>query len=153
MAVGTPGEAATGGDEQLSAAPGRSARVDEATLYLCKQGSKWIVVMDSPSVCGAFRLRYAGRDSFDARFELLSTARRACPSASIVTADGAVEGEDYEWRLDVRVPETEEGELGVALRRELTAKPAHHVRRLARRRASRTCQLGFRIVRSRPFSF
>jgi hypothetical protein len=154
VAVGTPGEAATGGDKELSTDPERRDLVDQATLYLCKQGSKWIVVMDSPSVCGAFRLRYAGRDSFDARFELLSTARRARPSASIVTADGAVEGEDYEWRLDVRALETEEGALGVALQRELTAKPAHHVRRLARRRAARTCQRGrFRIVRSRPFWF
>jgi len=134
--------------------PGHGEVVDQATLYLCKQGSKWIVVMDSPSVCGAFRLRYAGRDSFDARFELLSTARRACPQASIVTADGAVEGEDYEWRLDVRDSQIEEGELGIALQRELTLKPAHHVRRLARRRAARTCQSGrFRLARSRPLSF
>ena len=46
------------------------------------------------------------------------------------------------------------GELGVALHRELTTKPAHHVRRLARRRTERTCQWGsFRVARGRPLSF
>ena len=112
--------------------------VDQATLYLCRQGATWVVVIESPRVRRAVRLRYTGRDSYDARFELLSTARRACPEASIVSSDGAVEAEDYEWRLDVRGPRFEAGELGVALHRELTIKPAHHVRRLARRRAART---------------
>ena len=127
---------------------------DQATLYLCKQGAKWVVVIESPRVRGAFRLRYDGRDAYDARFELLSTARRACPSASITSTDGAVEAEDYEWRLDVQSPQAEAGELGMALHRELTVKPAHHVRRLARRRAARTCQWGrFRTVRGRPLAF
>jgi hypothetical protein len=127
---------------------------DHATLYLCKQGAKWVVVIESPRVRGAFRLRYDGRDAYDARFELLSTARRACPSASITSTDGAVEAEDYEWRLDVQSPQAEAGELGEALHRELTIKPAHHVRRLARRRAARTCQWGrFRTVRGRPLTF
>jgi|SRR6516162_8850664 hypothetical protein len=128
--------------------------VDQATLYLCRQGATWVVVIESPRVRRAVRLRYTGRDSYDARFELLSTARRACPEASIVSSDGAVEAEDYEWRLDVRGPRFEAGELGVALHRELTIKPAHHVRRLARRRAARTCQWGsFRVSRGRPLSF
>ena len=128
--------------------------IDEATLYLCKQGAKWVVVIESSRVRGAFRLRYDGRDSYDARFELLSTARRACPDASIVSSDGALDAEDYEWRLDVRAMQSEAGELGAALHRELTAKPAHHVRRLARRRAARTCQWGrFRTARGRPLSF
>jgi len=128
--------------------------VDQATLYLCRQGATWVVVIESPRVRRAVRLRYTGRDSYDARFELLSTARRACPEASIVSSDGAVEAEDYEWRLDVRGPRFEAGELGVALHRELTIKPAHHVRRLARRRAARTCPWGsFRVSRGRPLSF
>jgi hypothetical protein len=128
--------------------------IDQATLYLCKQGATWVVVIESPRVRGAVRLRYSGRDSFDARFELLSTARRACPEASIVSTDGAVDAEDYEWRLDVRSTRSEAGDLGVALHRELTTTPAHHVRRLARRRAARTCQWGsFRVSRGRPRSF
>ena len=133
---------------------GNGEIIDQATLYLCKQGPKWVVVIESPRVRGAFRLRYTGRDSFDARFELLSTARRACPTASIVSTDGALDAEDFEWRLDVEGPQSEAGELGVALHRELTTKPAHHVRRLARRRAARTCQWGrFGTVRGRPLSF
>ena len=137
-----------------SSTTGDGEVLDQATLYLCRQGATWVVVIESLRVRGAFRLRYAGRDSFDARFELLSTARRACPGASIVSTDGAVDAEDYEWRLDVRGPGSEAGDLGFALHRELTTKPAHHVRRLARRRAARTCQWGsFRVSRGRPRSF
>jgi hypothetical protein len=137
-----------------SSTTGDGEVIDQATLYLCKQGAKWVVVMESPRVRGAFRLRYAGRDSYDARFELLSTARRACPDASIVSTDGAVDAEDYEWRLDVKGAQLGVGELGVALHRELTTRPAHHVRRLARRRAARTCQWGsFSVSRGRPLSF
>jgi hypothetical protein len=103
---------------------------------------------------GAFRLRYSGSDSYDARFELLSMARRACPNAAIVSTDGAVEAADYEWRLEVRGVQAQAGAIGVALHRELTIKPAHHVRRLARRRTARTCEWGRRpAVRGRPLSF
>jgi hypothetical protein len=137
-----------------SSTAGNGEVIDEATLYLCKQGAKWIVVIESPRVWGAFRLRYAGRDSYDARFELLSTARRACPDASIVSTDGALDAQDYEWRLDVRGPQSVVGDVGEALQRELSIKPAHHVRRLARRRAARACQWGrFGTVRGRPLSF
>ena len=137
-----------------SSTAGNGEVIDQATLYLCKQGTKWVVVIESPGLRGAFRLRYDGRDSYDARFELLSTARRACPDASIVSTDGAVDAQDYEWRLDVQRAESEAGELGVALHRELTARPAHPARRLARRRAARTCQWGrFGVSRGRPLSF
>ena len=46
--------------------------LDCATLYLCRQGRTWVVVVESPSFTGALLLRHAGSDSFDARYELLS---------------------------------------------------------------------------------
>ena len=72
---------------------------------------------------GAVRLRHAGRDPYDAWFELLNTARRACPDASIISTDGAVESADYEWRLEVRGVEAQPGDLGVALHGALSAEP------------------------------
>src|SRR3974377_512811 len=121
-----------------SSTTGDGEVLDQATLYLGKQGATWVVVIESPRVRGAVRLRYAGRDSFDARFELLSTARRACPEASIVTTAAAGGA----------------GELGAPRPREPTTKPAPHGGRLARRRAARTCQWGsFRVSRGRPLSF
>ena len=71
--------------------PGEGSATDGATLYLCRQGPTWVVVIESPRITGALRLRHAGRDPYDARFELLSVARRACPGAAIVSADGALE--------------------------------------------------------------
>ena len=76
--------------------------VDHATLYLCRRGAMWAVVIESPRVRGALRLDHAGNDPYDARFELLSRARRACPDAAIVSTDGALESADYEWRLEVQ---------------------------------------------------
>lgn len=92
---------------------------DSATLFLCRQGRRWVVVIESPRVTGAVSFRYMGRDVNDARFELLSSARRACPNAAIVSTDGALERADYEWRLEVHSVEAHAGDLGVALHREL----------------------------------
>ena len=64
--------------------------IDRATLYLCRRGTRWVVILESPRVRSAVRLRHAGGDSFDARFELLSKARQVCPDASILSADGTL---------------------------------------------------------------
>jgi hypothetical protein len=77
--------------------PGTGGIADSATLYLCCQGERWMVVIESPRILGAMRLHHTGRDPYDARFELLCTARRACPEAAIVSTDGALEDADYEW--------------------------------------------------------
>ncbi len=134
--------------------------IDRATLYLCRQGSLWVVVIESPRMRGAVRLRHAGRDSFDARFELLSRARRACPDASILSVDGALEDADYEWRLEVRSVQAQVGDLGVALHRELATARRAHVRRLAGKTDRRHCSrgrhpsmAGLSAIAGRPRSF
>jgi hypothetical protein len=135
--------------------PGRQQMVvDSATLYLCRQGTRWVVIIESPRVRSALRLRHAGRDSFDARFELLSKARRACPDASILSADGALEQADYEWRLEVRSMQAHPGDLGVALHSELSEQPKGHMRRLCGKTWRRHCQRGRRsLVICRPRTF
>jgi hypothetical protein len=105
--------------------PAHSGVIDSATLYLCRQGSQWVVVIESPGVTGAVPLPYAGQDPYDAQFELLISARRACPDATIMSTDGAVTSADYEWRLEVRGIEMRPGDLGVALHRELSTEPRH----------------------------
>lgn len=107
--------------------------MDVATLYLCRQGARWIVVLDSPEVQGAARLARAGHDGVDARFALLSTVRRACPGADITTTDGVLEGADYEWRLDINGVGVGTGGLGRALQEALAGDPPPH-----RARAERT---------------
>jgi hypothetical protein len=97
--------------------------IDSATLYLCRQGSRWVVVIESPGVSGAVPLRGTGRETHDARFELLLRARDACPDATIMSVDGALTSEDYEWRIEVRGVEQRSGDLGVALFRELGSEP------------------------------
>jgi hypothetical protein len=121
---------------------GQGQVIDCATLYLCRQGPRWVVVIESPRIRGAVRLRHAGSDSFDARFELLSRARRACPDASILSADGALEDADYEWRLEVRSVQTHLGDLGVAIHRELSAQLRTHVRRVNGKQERRHCSSG-----------
>jgi hypothetical protein len=135
--------------------PGLGGVIDQATLYLCRQGKKWVVVIESPRVRGALRLRHAGTDSYDARFELLSTARRACPEAAIISADGALVGADYEWKLEVRGVEPHEGDLGVALHRMLSnAEPKSHVTSRRERQSSRRCHWGrCSEVSGRPLTF
>jgi hypothetical protein len=97
--------------------------IDSATLYLCRQGPRWVVVIESPGVSGAVPLRGTGRETHDARFELLLRARDACPDATIMSVDGALTSEDYEWRIEVRGVEQRSGDLGVALFRELGSEP------------------------------
>ncbi len=105
--------------------PANSGVIDCATLYLCRQGPRWVVVIESPCVTGAVPFHPAGRDAYDAQFELLTSAHRACPDAVIMSADGALTSADYEWRIEVRGVETRPGDLGAALHRELSAEPTH----------------------------
>lgn len=96
--------------------------IDTATLYLCRQGTRWVVVIESPGVTGAVPLPETGRNGDDAHFELVARARNACPDATIMSADGASTSEDYDWRVDVRSVEQHSGELGMALYRELASE-------------------------------
>jgi len=59
--------------------PGHGGVIDRATLYLCRQGEKWVVVIESARISGALRFRDAGEDAYDARFELLSRAAPGLP--------------------------------------------------------------------------
>jgi hypothetical protein len=139
---------------RTSESPSESPVLDCATLYLCRQGRTWVVVVESPGFTGALLLRHAGPDSFDARYELLSRTRRARPGAAVSTTDGAVEGADYEWRLDVRCVEESPGDLGLALRAELSDRRPRHQRRLAGRQAARHCRDSwFSSFSGRPLSF
>jgi hypothetical protein len=97
--------------------------IDCATLYLCRQGPRWVVVIESPRVTGAVPLHHAGGDTYDVQFELLNSAHRACPDAVIMSTDGALTSADYEWRVEVRGIQSRPGDLGVALHRELSAEP------------------------------
>ena len=87
-------------------------------------------------------LRGASQDAYDARFELLSKARRACPDAVILSTDGALESADYEWRVQVQSVQPTAGDLGVALHRELSAKTEVHLRRRSQRQMIRKCHWG-----------
>jgi hypothetical protein len=134
--------------------PGHDHVIDCATLYLCRQRDSWVVVIESPCVLGALRLRHEGRDPYDARFELLCAARRACPDAAIVSTDGALEGADYEWRLDIQGARVSAGEVGLAVHRELSAAPVAHIRRRSQRQTVRRCHWGrCPEVSGRPRSF
>ena len=136
-----------------SGTPGQRGVIDAATLYLCRQEPRWVVVIESPRVTGAVRLRHSGRDPYDARFELLNAARRACPDASIICTDGAIESADYEWRLEVRGVEGQPGDLGVALHTMLSAEPPH-VSRSAQQQTGRRCHWGLSpAVSGRPRAF
>jgi hypothetical protein len=133
---------------------GSSLVIDRATLYLCQRGTRWVVILESPRVRSAVRLRHAGGDSFDARFELLSKARQVCPDASILSADGTREDADYEWRLEVSSMQLQPGDLGVALYRELSGQPKSHMRRMWGRAERRHCRRGSRnrvVCRPRIF--
>lgn len=141
---------------RTSQTPGTHCVLDSATLFLCRQGQTWVVVLESPSVTTAQLLRRSAHDTYDARFDLLSRARTACPDADFETTDGALEGEDYEWRVDVRGMREFAGDLGEALLRELSGKRKRqrHQRRLATRVAERGCRSGwFPSLSGRPLSF
>ncbi|HWD55016.1 MAG TPA: hypothetical protein VG346_07825 [Acidimicrobiales bacterium] len=128
--------------------------LDCATLFLCRQGQTWAVVVESPGITGALLLRHAGPDTYDARFELLTRARLACPGADIVVTDGAAEGADYEWRLEVRGVEECAGDLGLRLHHELSGKRQRHQRRLLLRQPARNCRASWsRTPTGRPLSF
>jgi hypothetical protein len=125
-------------------------------LYLCRRGPTWVVVIESPRVTDALRLRHSGRDPYDARYELLCLARRACPDAAILSTDGALESADYEWRLEVRGAEAQAGDLGLAIQHALSggAPPTHVRRRLQRFASLRSCHWGSSSSASgRPRSF
>jgi hypothetical protein len=121
--------------------PAHSGVIDCATLYLCRQGPRWVVVIESPRVNGAVPFPTAGRDAYDAQFELLTSAHRACPDAVIMSADGALTSADYEWRIEVRGVETRPGDLGAALLHELAGEPAH-VTSAAPQTLGRRCHWG-----------
>jgi hypothetical protein len=118
-------------------APTHTGVIDSAILFLCRQGPRWVVVIESPSVTGAVAFRHIGTDADDARFELLSSAHRACPDAAVISTDGALASADYEWRLEVRGVEGVAGQIGRALHRELAAEsppPGHTPHRVSGRR-------------------
>jgi hypothetical protein len=128
--------------------------LDGATLFLCRQGQTWVVVLESPSVTAAQLLRRSSHDTYDARFDLLSRARAACPDAAFETTDGALEGADYEWRIEVRGLRENAGDLGAALQHELSGKRQRHQRRLATRQEARGCRAGWLpSLTGRPLSF
>ncbi len=98
-----------------SSVPAHSGTIDGATLYLCRRGRRWVVVIESPRVSAAVPLPHADHDGHDARHHLLDRARQACPDAAIISTDGALTAEDYEWRIEVRGVVAHAGDLGVAL--------------------------------------
>jgi hypothetical protein len=127
--------------------------IDGATLYLCRQGRRWVVVIESPGVTGAVPFHQAGRDSYDARFELLTLAHLACPDATVMSTDGALTSEDYEWRVDVRGIAPRSGDLGVALHRELSTEPADEKAAPTLPLIGRRCHWGLSPSSGRPRTF
>ena len=143
----------TGQPRNKSGTPIHSEVIDGATLYLCRQGSRWVVVMESLRVNGAMPLRHSGRDSHDARFALLALTRRACPDAAVISTDGALTSEDYEWRVEVRGIAPQPGDLGLALRRELSTETGGEEDR-ARPVIGRRCHWGLSpSLSGRPRTF
>jgi hypothetical protein len=104
--------------------PRHSEVIDGATLYLCRQGRRWVVVVASAHFNGAVTFQHAGRDSHEARFELLRLAHLACPDATVISTDGALTAEDYEWRVEVRGIAVRPGDLGLALHGALSSESA-----------------------------
>jgi len=134
-------------------APGHQGVVDRATLYLCRQGKRWVVVIESPRISRVRRLPPPAGDTYDARFQLLSIARRACPDAAIISTDGALESADYEWRIDVRGVEALTGDLGEALDHALSTE-SEDVDRSAHQTVGRRCHWGLSpAVSGRPRTF
>ena len=141
---------------RTSKIPSKHGVLDSATLFLCRQGQTWVVVLEAPSVTAAQLLRRSAHDTYDARWDLLSRARSACPDATFETTDGGLEGADYEWRIEVRGMRENAGDLGAALERELsgTRKRQRHQRRLATRQVARGCRAGwFPSLAGRPLFF
>jgi hypothetical protein len=141
---------------RTSKTPSKHGVLDSATLFLCRQGQTWVVVLEAPSVTAAQLLRRSAHDTYDARWDLLSRARSACPDAAFETTDGALEGADYEWRIEVRATRENAGDLGAALERELsgTRQRQRHQRRLATRQVARGCRAGWKpSLAGRPSFF
>jgi hypothetical protein len=141
---------------RTSKIPSSHAVLDCATLFLCRQGHTWVVVVESPSVTAAQLLWRLAHDTYDARFDLLSRARSACPDADFESTDGALEGADYEWRIEVRGLRQHAGDLGSALQRELSGKrnPQRQQRRLVTRQVAGGCRAGGRpSFAGRPLAF
>ena len=67
--------------------------IDSATLYLCRQGPRWVVVIESPRVTDAVPLKHAGRDTYDAQFELLSQCPARLPKRG---------HHEHGWRTHIR---------------------------------------------------
>ena len=143
----------TGQPRNQPSIPLHSEVIDGATLYLCRQGARWVVVVESLRVNGAMPLPPSGGDSYDARFALLALTRRACPGAAVISTDGALTSEDYEWRVEVRGIAPQPGDLGVALHRELS-RETDGERGEARPVVGRRCHWGLSPSFSgRPRSF
>jgi hypothetical protein len=124
-------------------APAPRGVTDRATLYLCRQGPRWVVVMESPGFTGALAFGHAGSDADDARFALLARTHYACPDAAVSSRDGAVDAADFEWRLEVEGMAVAPGDLGRALHRELsTGSPREG--HAAQPAAARRCPWGRR---------
>lgn len=137
---------------------GQPATIDGATLFLCRQGRRWVVVVESPRFNGAVAFDHPGRDPHGARFALLTSARQACPDATIMSTDGALTSEDYEWRVDVRGVQANPGDLGLALLGAFGAEQAEHAGAPAaaapRPGLGRRCHLGLSpTVSGRPLVF
>jgi hypothetical protein len=137
---------------------GREGVLDYASLYLCRQGHTWVVVMESPLIAGVLCFHRGSPDSLDVPFKLLSTARRACPEATILSLDGAFEGADYELLLCVRGAVAHTGDIGTALHRALADDESPRRGRRGRRRGGRrtwhSSQWGRRPgVSDRPLAF
>jgi hypothetical protein len=125
-----------------SSLPCHSEVIDGATLYLCRQGRRWVVVIESARVTGAVPFHRAGLDSHDARFELLTLTRLACPDATVISTDGALTSEDYEWRVEVRGIAARPGDFGVALQLQLSAEPVDEKDAPTRPVIGRRCHWG-----------
>ena len=122
--------------------------IDGATLYLCRQGQRWVVVLESPHVPERCRsTTQAG--GHEARFELLALSRLACPDATVISTDGALTTEDYEWQVEVRGVAQRLGDLGIALHRD--SLPGPRTRDGAAASGDRaTLPLGYQPIVLRP---
>jgi hypothetical protein len=153
QAASVPGVPLSMKPNNSTSTPRHHGVTDSATLYLCRQESTWVVVIESPRVRAAVRLRHTASDPYDAQAALLAYARRACPDAATVSTDGALESADYEWRLEVRGVGTQPGDLGVALHRELSTEPVD-LTRSTQLHIGRRCHWGLSTaVSGRPRTF
>jgi len=127
--------------------------IDFAILYLCRQGSQWVIVIESPRISCAVPFRDISGNSYDARAELLSSAHRACPDATIISSDGVLESATYDWRIEVRSVEPHRGDLGMALHGEFS-RGSSNMRETSLYWIGGRCHLGMSpAVSGRPRNF